>query len=253
MPTEEKGSLTARRTGEILLLFLENEKLTLSDIARMIGISKTSAYRMVTTLADMNFLKRDDAKRYHLGYSILSLSRMVEQNIRIVAAPIMKELAAETGESVYLSISNNCRYYYFIEGVESGQPLKWAVNVGEPNSLLAGSAGKAHVAFREKSEAEEIVKKAKLVQFTKNTIVDKNKLIEELAKIRTQGYSFSWGERYEEAVGISCPVWDFASKRNTRAILSIFVPKFRYSAECLSLYSELLKKASKKIFLLSGG
>lgn len=253
MPFADKGSLTTRRTGEILLLFLEEEKLTLSEIARRVGISKTSAYRMVTTLVEMNFLKKDETKRYQLGHNILRLARMVEQSLKSIAVQVMKELAAKTGESVYLSMSKNCQYYYFIEGVESGQHLKWTVNIGEPNSLLVGSAGKAHVAFRDRKEAEEIVQRARLIPFTPHTIIEKEKLIEELEKIRSQEYSFSWGERYEEAVGISCPIWDSAKKRYAVAVLSIFIPKFRYSDLDLNRYLEPLREAAKKIFLLLGG
>ncbi|MEW6698690.1 MAG: IclR family transcriptional regulator [Bacillota bacterium] len=243
-PNNGKGSLVAQRTLEVLLLFMENNKLTLSEISKALCISKTATHRILSTLNDMNFLQRDNTKRYMLGPALIRLGRRVESNVRDVSLPIMKQLSMETGESVYLSVSYNQMYYFFIEGVESEHPVKWSVRIGEPNTLFAGSAGKAHLAFKNLKEVKDIINKASLIAYTNMTITDKKKILEEIKKIRLEGYSFSKGERYEGTVGISCPIFD---NKTEVAVLSIFLPEYRFKHEQLTNFISLLKKSTEKI------
>lgn len=245
----KSGSLVSYRTLRTLLLFLEDDKLTLSDISSKLGISKTAAYRIVFTLTEMNFLLKDDYKRYMLGPVLLKLSKRVDNNIRSVALPVMKQLSEETGESVYLSVSYNIWHYFFIEGVESYHPIKWSVSIGQPETSLGGAAGKVHLAYREIKGLNDKLKAAKFTAYTDNTITEYKKLSSELEKIRKEGVSLSFGERYEDVVGISCPILDYPTDGEVAA-LSIFMPEFRFRPEQLPDLIAKLKKASREIFLL---
>ena len=158
----KNGSLVSRRTLETLLLFLENDKLTLSDISNKLGISKTATYRIISTLTKMNFLLKDDYKRYMLGPVLLKLSKRVDNNIRTIALPVMKKLSEETGESVYLSVSYNLWHYFFIEGVESYHRSKWSVRSAGRKRPWAGAAGKVHLAYRDVKGLHDKLKAANL-------------------------------------------------------------------------------------------
>lgn len=248
----KNGSLISQRTLETLLLFLENDKLTLSDISNKLGISKTAAYRILSTLSEMSFLLKDDSKRYMLGPVLLKLSKKVDHNIRSVALPIMKQLSADTGESVYLSVSYSLWHYFFIEGVESYHPIKWSVTIGQPETSLGGAAGKIHLAFRDVKDLGEKLKGVTFIAYTDNTIIDDKKLLTEVEKIRRERFSVSYGERYEGVVGISCPVRDYLTDGEVAA-LSIFLPEFRFKPEQLPDFLKKLNEASKKILLLLEG
>lgn len=248
----KNGSLVSRRTLETLLLFLENDKLTLSDISNKLGISKTATYRIISTLTKMNFLLKDDYKRYMLGPVLLKLSKRVDNNIRTIALPVMKKLSEETGESVYLSVSYNLWHYFFIEGVESYHPIKWSVSIGRPETSLGGAAGKVHLAYRDVKGLHDKLKAAKFTAYTDNTITEYKKLYSELEKIRKEGVSLSYGERYEDVVGISCPIRDYLTDGEVAA-LSIFMPEFRFKPEQLPVLVAKLKEASKKIYSLLEG
>lgn len=242
----DKGSLIAQRTLKALLLFLENEKLTLTEISRFLETSNPATYRIISTLVDMGFLIKDGNKRYQLSSIFLKFADRVKHDLRGASLPVMEKLSEKTQESVYLSVSYHASTYIFIEGVESSHPLKWSVNIGEPMPADAGAVGKAHLAFRDDTEMEQMVEKMTIKPYTKNTIVDKVLLLEELKKIKRQGYSFSIGERYPEVIGLSAPIYNHSS-RNAVAVLSIFIPRYRYNEVKFKKFIDLLKEAAKNI------
>ena len=245
--SKDMGSLMAQRTLEVLLLFQEHTKLTLTEIARLLDLSITAVHRIVSTLHENGFLTRDETKSYMLGYTLMNLSRLVENTLQNVALQIMDEISKEAQESVYLSISHNPMQYILIQGVESPHPVKCLVELNKPIPTYFSSPGKAHLAFRNTKKLGEIVSKLDTATYNTNqTIHTKEEFMEELIKIRQEGYSFSKGELYEDSIGISVPVLD-SSQKNEVAVLSIFMPEYRFSEEKLSQYVSLLKTAAKKI------
>ncbi|WP_138420475.1 IclR family transcriptional regulator [Aquibacillus sediminis] len=247
MSSKSSGSLVAERTLQVILLFQNNRKLklTLSEIANSLEISSAAAHRIVSTLWEKGFLLRDESKRYMLGTIFIKLAQMVEPNLRSIAMPIMKELSEQTQESIYLSISHNPNYYVFVDGVESPHPLKWSVEFGNPSSTYAGAGGKTHLAFHEKDKWLTVINQNKLKSYTRNTITDKDKLINELERIREEGYAISYSERYDGVVAISVPIHNFTQQSTTA--LSIFIPEYRFKEESLDKYIFELKKSAEEI------
>ncbi|WP_226036140.1 IclR family transcriptional regulator [Aquibacillus saliphilus] len=249
MSSKSSGSLVAERTLQVILLFQNNKKLTLSEIAKSLEISNTATHRIVSTLWEQGFLLRDESKRYMLGSIFIKLAQMVEPNLRNTALPIMKKLSKETQESIYLSISHNPSYYVFIEGVESPHPLKWSVDFGNPASTYAGAGGKTHLAFHNEDRWSEVIHGNDLTPYTNNTIIDKAKLLNELETIRTQGYAISKSERYQGVIAISVPVNNISRQATSTMALSIFIPEYRFEDNKLDFYISMLMKAAREITL----
>ncbi len=246
MSSNESGSLVAQRTLQILLSFQEKSELTLTEIANIIGISNTAAFRILTTLHDMGFVTRDRFKRYSLGPILLRLARNVNPKIREAAVPILEEISKEAQESVYLSVSYEPDKFVFIAKAEGEHPLKWSADIGVPISSNAGSVGKAHLAFNSERNLEKVLSRIELVPYTENTIIDKEELLKELIKIRKQGHAVTDSDRYEGVIGISVPIYDSVHD-NVLGILSIFIPKSRWEEGKLSYYISALKMGSDKI------
>jgi DNA-binding IclR family transcriptional regulator len=240
-------SLTAERTAKVILLFQENKKLSLTEITELLGISRTAAYRIVTTLKDMGLLIRDSSKKYMLAPIFLALAKMAEPDIRDIASPIMKNLLNEIPENICLSTSDDPNYFTFIECVEGPQPVKWTPKVGEPNFALGvGAVGKAHLAFKDEKEIEDFLLKFTPEKFTSNTITDKDKLMEEIRDIQKNGFAISEGERFEDLFGIAVPIFD-RTERKAVAILSVNIPIFRFDKKMINQYVSLLKRAANEI------
>lgn len=245
--SSSSGSLVASRVLDILLLFQEEKALTLSEIARRLELNQSTAYRLTTTLRTKGFLQRDKMKRYNLGPVLLKLARRVESDIRVVALPVMEDLANEMGESVYLTVSHDPRQYVCIEAVESRRhALTWSVDIGQVEPTYVGSAGKVHLSLRDEDEVHEALRHMDLKPYTPYTITDPNRLLDELAEIRRRGYALSYGERHEELVGISVPICPEA-RHPKLPVLSFFIPKHRFAQEMVHDHVEHLKRAAERI------
>ncbi|MGZ9818140.1 IclR family transcriptional regulator [Peribacillus simplex] len=251
MNNANKGSLVAERTLKALMLFSKKKYLSVAEVAASLEISLTAAYRLVETLNNTGFIKREQSKEYSLDApNILQLYNMVEQDIREVARPIIKKLAMEFRESVYLSIVHNDNSYYsFIEGEDSPSQVKWSEHIGRAYPLATGTAGKTHLAYLIKdlneSEREAIISKMELTPYTENTIVTIEKLKKSLEKILDDGYCYTNSEHLPGAVGISVPVFNF-KKTSVGAVLSVFMPNSHFDESELKKYvTSLIAEANK--------
>ena len=80
--------------------------LGVTELARRLGMNKNMVHRALTTLAAEGYVARDPSgARYQLGYRVLTLAGGDDEfDIRALARPVLEELHALTGESVFLSI-----------------------------------------------------------------------------------------------------------------------------------------------------
>ncbi|MBQ0140419.1 MAG: IclR family transcriptional regulator [Kurthia sp.] len=247
-----KGSLVAERTLKALMLFSAKRYYTVTEIANSLEISLTAAYRIVETLQETGFIKREQSKEYTLDApNILQLYNMVQYDLRDVARPIISELTSTFKESVYLSVvHNNNSYYSFIEGEESPLPIKWSENIGSSYSLSTGTAGKTHLAYItedfSEDEKDTFIAQLDLTQHTEKSVTKIEQLKKSLDEILANGYCYTQSEHIQGVVGISVPVFNF-QKKNIVAVLSVFMPDTHFNRDQLSYYVAHLQKGSDKI------
>ena len=98
---------TAVKTMDILELFYEHEELSLTEMVQLTSMPKTSVYRLIGSLEEMEFYKKRKGK-YHLGVVFLRFGQLVSQrlSVRNIAIPYMKELRDSLGQAVNLIIQD---------------------------------------------------------------------------------------------------------------------------------------------------
>src|SRR5579885_3058413 len=78
-----------------------------SELAREVGLSRSTAHRYIATLAELGYLDQDAATRkYRLGPRVLDLgfSAINSMDLREVAAPHLQALSDETGHTVNMAV-----------------------------------------------------------------------------------------------------------------------------------------------------
>ena len=197
---------TADRALQVLLQFrTQAEGLTVTEIATRLGVHRSTASRLVSTMEARGFLERDAAgRRLRLGPEVARIGRvaLAGRELVTVAAPILDDLAAETGETVTLAVPAGREVMTVAQAdgsyfVSSG---KW---VGIRTPLHCAADGKVLLAF-DGAQANG----ARLTKRTKRTIVDSEALARELRAIRRRGFALAEGELEEGLVGVAVPVWD---------------------------------------------
>jgi DNA-binding IclR family transcriptional regulator len=147
MPPEASaahGCEGARRVLALMLAFsTDKNTLTARDLAAATGIALPSVYRYITLLRETGLLTGDERGSYRLSARLIGLARAAEaaESIIDVADPVMRELAAHTGETVIL-LRLIGRSAVCVHRVQSPQRLRIAFEPGQPLSLHRGASGK---------------------------------------------------------------------------------------------------------------
>lgn len=239
---------TVNNAISLLSLFLNYDSIGLVDIEKEIGISKTAAFRLVSTMSDRGMLHKDEkAKLYYPGPLLFQLIRKYQVNdVVTLAQPYIKELAEQTNESVYLSIRTGNTYIY-VAGEESTYPLKVTSPFGDSIELHTGAAGKLHMAFMSTADISSYFNRTTFQSYTSKSLT-LEQLKEQLLQIKEDKYSKSLGERISDAGAVAAPIWNF--ENDLIATIGIYYPMTRLDEEQEKLYTNLVIKYADKISTL---
>ncbi|UCF96180.1 MAG: IclR family transcriptional regulator [Spirochaetaceae bacterium] len=225
----------------------ERPELSLAEISREVDAHKSSVFRVLTTLQAAGFLEKDaQSGKYRLGLKILDLAGRVwgRYDIRQIAAPFMEELARETGEVIHLAVLEGSDIVY-LEKKGQGQVLTVATRVGGRNPAYASSMGKVLLADLPVSELKAILGRGKLKKLTANTITEMSRLLEELGRIRQQGFALDNEETFPGIRCVGAPIRDAGGK--VIAAVSVTVPAQRMSDERVRELWRLVTKSARMI------
>lgn len=215
-------SVPAVERALTILEMLANSRtgLTLAEITRHLGIARSSAHYLLSTLERKGYLQRNSqTARYMFGLKLFSLANMALSGlgVREQAVPFLNALREKTRLTVNMAILEH-HEVVLIEKVEPPGILRLATWVGQRLPLHCTSLGKALLAYLPEVELVRLIEPG-LLRHNENTIVSAKKLKEQLARIRQLGYSVDDEEATIGLRGIGAPILD----PTVRAIASISV------------------------------
>lgn len=245
---ENPSVRTIDRLVDILNCFTRDKAAwSLSELTAHLGLPKSTLHRFLVGLEHRGIMRRgpDDGK-WRLGHQLFVWGSLAIEStgLRQVAAPIMRDLASLTGETVMLTEYYNGEIVC-IDKVETGHPVRLAMEIGAVRAPHAGASSKVLMAFRPAAEVEAIIRERGLPRFCERTITDPDKLHHELRAIRERGYADSYEETDQGAWGIATPVWDWRGR--VVAALGIAGPTTRYSEAQAREYVRLCCEAAARI------
>jgi DNA-binding IclR family transcriptional regulator len=229
-----------------------DESLTAHQVAREIGLSRTTAYRLLSTLATRGYVASDNNGRYQLGLNLLHLSRTLLDHLELpaLAKPILREASRLSNETIFLGIRDGTEALY-IDKVESHQPVRLCSIAGTRNPLYSTSLGKAILAFLPKEEYIRLIDALILTERTINTITDRAILAEQLRLVRDRGYAIDDIENEEGVRCVGAPIFDH--ERCVVAGISIAGPAYRLSLDRLMQLVPVVMSAANAISAKLGG
>lgn len=195
---------------DILNTFTPSEpRLSLGEIASRLGLPKSTAHNLLATLLSRGFVEKVDGDHYALGTAVVALTQAVRVNaeLRDRAAPLLREMADATRESVYLAVLDGDHVLY-IYAVESPRRLMARTAVGDRAPLHCTSIGKAILAYLPPARATAIVDRVGLPASTEATITDLPALQQELEETRRRAYAVDRQEHERSTYCIGAPIFD---------------------------------------------
>ncbi|MGC9529034.1 MAG: IclR family transcriptional regulator [Candidatus Bipolaricaulaceae bacterium] len=237
---------TLEKCLRILTLFEEGPReLSPADIARALGLPRSTAYRYVVALKAHGLLEEDPRTGLlRLGGRLLRLAGGVRKRGLIeISRPVMERLAAETGETFILAglhgMGGIC-----LERAEGHHALRVSHERGAIFPLHAGATGKVLLAYLAREDQERIIAKG-LPQFTETTITDPKVLRAELRRIRRRGHAESDGEVLPHTYGLAMPI--LSGTGRILAALGVSAPSTRLDSTRVAPVLEKMTAATRTI------
>lgn len=237
------NSSLSRGLSILDLLVAEARPLKLGEIADALSGSKSGLHALLSTLVECGYVERLPGGIYQLGLKAWNVGNAFPTTELVhVARPIMEALVEEVGEGAILGVLNGFEATY-VHLVESRHAVRVHAQVGDRIPANSTSAGQALLAFQDRNVLERILP-GKLPGLSAVTIVDREELMAELARIRARGYSINRGGWNAEVGGIAAPV--FGMRGTPIAALCVALPLFRMSHEWIRKVAPvLLRKAAE--------
>lgn len=243
---------SVRRALRVLRCFgLERPELGVTEIARQLGMHKSTVHRLLTTLQEEGFVHQVDGSRYRLGWRLFELGVSVPawQAIRQPVLRALESLVHQTGETAHLAILDEGEVLY-VEKVEAMRSLRMPSAVGRRVPVHCTALGKVLMAGLEDHALLPLIYSAPLQAFTKNTITDPERLRAEIADVRRDGHAVDHEEIEDGLMCVGGPVVDDAG--TACAAVSISGPSSRILSR-LRDHADAVKNACASLSKELGG
>ncbi len=177
--------------------------LTLSDLARELGTSKSSTLALARTLTAFGLLRDGrPGPRYTLGTGLIRLGDIARGQLPLgdLSRPLLTELSELTKMTSRLAICDD-GFPVFIERVDGPGSVRFHTPLGQREMPHASAAGKAILATMTTQQVRDVCEQNGLRRRTGHTITDLASLLENLALVRSNGFAI---DDEEDAEGIFC-------------------------------------------------
>jgi len=195
----------------ILEAIIEHGELTVTSAASLLDINRASAHRFITTLRDLGYVRKNQHNNYEATFKLLELGMKQADKfeVRRMAKPYMRELAAAFDETVNLGVLDRDKIVY-LDKVESKELLRMDTGIGTSCQAHTSALGKAILAFLPEPEMESYVERMQPTPaYTTTTITSSDALLKTVTKVRKKGYAVDNEELAEGLYCVGAPVFDF--------------------------------------------
>jgi DNA-binding IclR family transcriptional regulator len=221
----------------------EEIEIGVSDLARKLGVAKSTVHRLAQTLVADGMLEQNpENERYRLGIALFGLGSLVRRrmNLSSEARQDLFSLRNVTGETVQLAILDGADIM-FVYNLESTQAIRVNSDIGVRKPAFCTASGRAILAFQSEERVAEVLA-AGLVKRAPKTDTDPARLTTLLAEIRARGYATEDEESEAGMRAVAAPV------RGAGAVVvgsvSVAGPVQRLSKEVMTRYApEVIRTA----------
>ncbi len=233
------------RAIKILKCFDENEQIGVTEISKMLGLHKSTAFGLISTLEAYQFLEKDeDTGKYRLGMELFRLSTKVNSNLRSIANSYLEKLVKEFEETVNLVVRDDI-YVTYLEKIESPHSMRICTRVGLRLPLYCTAVGKAILSTYSDDEIREILSNTEKKKYTDKTITDEKDIMDYIDVVRKNGYAEDFEELEEDLTCIAAPIISHTEK--AIAAISVSGPTARMTDEFRQKIAKTLVTYSRDI------
>lgn len=229
-----------------IVMHLAAEPISGSELARRLEVHRSTSSRLLRTLEEYDFVRREPEGTLHLGSFFASLPLLDIRRAEIVgtARPQLERLGQSTGLTIHLAGLEPGRVAYW-DKIESHQTIRMYSTIGATAAPHATGVGKAVLAHLTDRRRRTLVGGgSELEGFTKNTHRTFASLTQDLENVAERGWALDDEEHEEFIHCIAAPIFD--AQEQAVAAVSITAPQFVVDTEQLrSMLPDLLRTSRR--------
>ena len=237
----------ARGLSIITCFSADNPVMTLSEIAERVNLSRAAARRFLLTLENLGYVSLDGrnfqltAKVLDLGYGYLSSLSLPE-----IAQPHLEVLASKVHESASASVLDGTDIVY-VARVPIRRIMSVKINIGTRMPAHATSMGRVLLAGLATPDLKAMISNLEILKYTHNTITSKSVLLQEINKVKAQGWSINDQELEYGLRSIAVPIFNKAEEiiasinisttaqsNSLESMEAMFLPELKLTARKIS-------------------
>ncbi|MGH8869709.1 MAG: IclR family transcriptional regulator [Actinomycetes bacterium] len=230
----------------ILHMLRERRTVRVTDVSESLGVARSTAHRLLTTLAAQGFVRQERANRAYRAGRVLveiGLAAVGELDVRRQAHRHLQDLSRGLRETVNLFVLEGAGSR-FIDGVEGDRPVRVGTRTGLLLPAHTTSGGKVLLAELPFDEVRALFPDG-LPALTSQSITDLDALEAELATVRERGYATNAGESEVGLHAVAVPIR--VGRARAVAALAASTPAARMGLPDLPAYVEALQATAEAI------
>jgi DNA-binding IclR family transcriptional regulator len=205
---DEDGIRSVNRAASLLLALGEADgEVGVTELARRIGLHKSTASRLLFTLQGRGLVEHDeDSGRYRLGLALVRLGGHAEKtlDLRSIAIPQLEAVARSVKETATLGVFEHDTVVSVAWSEPAGRGSDRRLRNMPPHATAPGK-----VLLSSRPERDVIrLSKIGFTPYTSHTIVRVGLLLEELDRVRRRGFATAFGEHEPTVNAVAVPVFD---------------------------------------------
>lgn len=195
---DEKATYSIRSVDRVcdILDALANSRsgVTLTEIATIAELPKSSAFRYLSALENRHYVQREgDSITYRLGPAFRTQHTAGVARLAALAREPLEQLRDECGETTNLGVLDGTAVMHRMV-CESKHPMRLAARVGDREHVHSTALGKAMSATLPDAQVRSIIDASGMPKLTDSTITNIDDFFAELDRVRAQGYAIDDAE-----------------------------------------------------------
>jgi IclR family transcriptional regulator, acetate operon repressor len=223
------------------------QPMTMAEIVRTSGLTKPTAHRITTVLADMGFIERDTLKRGFVeGPRLikLSLDTLGSAAPRTLRHAILRSISEQVGETCNFGILVGSEVLY-LDRVEAKWPLGLRLEAGSRVPAHCTAIGKLLLSQLPLRERQQTIAAMPLARYTGRTLTDPQQLTAALDKIAVTRIGIDDKEFIDGVVCIAVPVT--ADNGQVVGCIAISAPEARVPLEQAMKFVPRMRDAAARL------
>lgn len=252
MEKREPQVVQSLERGLVALEMAARGRVKPQVLAKALGVDRTTAYRLLYTLAVKGYLEQDPSTREFVAnpskFFAISSQIAGAMNWSAIAMRFLSVLRDRTGETANLGVLQDNEVVYIAQQ-QAQEAIIVNHHLGARRAVHCSALGKALVAFLPEPEVERLIARG-LPAHTPRTITDPEMFRLHLKMVRECGYAVDDEETFEGVRCVAAPAYDY--RPHVIASIGISGPSNRVTLERIPMLAQIVLDVANQTSIALG-